>query len=529
MRQASTLTWVAILLLGGLHSAVAQKSGGILRVEHRDNPPSASIHEEATISTVEPFSGVFNNLVVFDPASPENKLDRIIPELATSWAWSEDGRRLTFTLHDNVAWHDGKPFTSADVKCTWDMVLGRGDTTMRKNPRKSWFFNVNDITTNGPLEVSFNLRDPQPSLLAMLAGGMSPVYPCHVPAAQMRTHPVGTGPFTFVEFKQNESIRLARNPHYWKPGLPYLDGVEFTIIPNRATAVLAFATGKFDMTFTGEMSPILTHDIEVQAPEAICELQPTNTQANLLVNRDRPPFNDAAIRRAMVLAIDRQAFTTILSQGIDKMGGAMLPPPQGQWGMSPDFLATVAGYQPNVEKSREEGRRIMAGLGYTVEKPLRLKVSTRNIPVYRDAAVILIDHLKHVSIDGELEVLDSSVWYARLLRKDYSVALNIQGVGIDDPDVVFFETFACDSERNYTNYCSPEVEAMFHQQSQMTDIEKRRALVWEIDKRLQEDGARPVIDHGWAGTCWQKAVKGVAIADNTIYNHWRFETIWLDR
>ena len=208
--------------------AFAQKQGGVLRVTHRDNPPSASIHEEATISTVMPFSGVFNNLVVFDHASKQDRMDRLQPELATEWAWSEDGRVLTFKLRDDVKWHDGKPFTSADVKCTWDMILGKGDTTFRKNPRKPWYFNLKDVTVNGPAEVAFHLGDPQPSLLAMLAGGMSPVYPCHVPAAQMRTHPIGTGPFLFGELKQNESMRIVRNPNYWKKGLPYLDAVEFS-------------------------------------------------------------------------------------------------------------------------------------------------------------------------------------------------------------------------------------------------------------------------------------------------------------
>lgn len=524
------LTFAAGLVLGTMTGpALAQKHGGVLRVTHRDNPPSASIHEEATISTIMPFSGIFNNLVVFDPASKQDRLDGIVPELAKTWAWSEDGRTLTFQLQDGVKWHDGKPFTSADVKCTWDMLVGKGDTTLRKNPRKIWYFNLKEVTVNGPQEVAFHLKDPQPALLALLAGGMSPVYPCHVPAAKMRTHPIGTGPFMFSELKQNESMRIVRNPDYWKPGKPYLDAVEFKIIPSRSTSQLAFTSGQFDLTFTATVTPVLMKEILATDENAICELVPTNTQTNLMVNRDKPPFDNAKIRSAMVLSLDRTEFSKILSQGVDKVGGSMMPPPEGQWGMPPDFLKTVAGYAPDVEKSRAAGRKIMEGLGYTADNPLKIKVATRNIPSYRDPAVILIDHLKHVNIQGELEVLDTSVWYTRLLRKDYTVALNVQGVGIDDPDVVFFETFGCGSERNYTNYCNPEIEAMFHQQSQMRDQDKRRALVWEIDKKLQEDGARPVIQHNWAATCWHKDVKGLLLSDSAIYNHWRFEDVWLDR
>src|SRR6476659_2164163 len=100
----------------------------------------------------------------------------------------------------------------------------------------------------------------------MLASGYTPVYPCHVSPAYMRTHPIGTGPFKFVEFKANESIKLTRNPDYWKEGRPYLDAIEFTIIPNRSTAILAFVAGKFDMTFPYEVTIQLLKDIKTQSP-----------------------------------------------------------------------------------------------------------------------------------------------------------------------------------------------------------------------------------------------------------------------
>jgi peptide/nickel transport system substrate-binding protein len=110
-------------------------------------------------------------------------------------------------------------------------------------PRKSWYQNVESASADGDYVASFHLKRPQPALLALLASGLSPVYPCHVPPREMRSHPIGTGPFKFVAFKPNESITVARNPDYWKPGRPYLDGIEYTIIPNRSTAQLAFIGG----------------------------------------------------------------------------------------------------------------------------------------------------------------------------------------------------------------------------------------------------------------------------------------------
>ena len=105
------------------------------------------------------------------------------------------------------------------------------------------------MTTEGDLTAIFHLKRPQPALIALLASGYSPIYPCHISPRDMRQHPIGTGPFVFNEFKPNESIKVVRNPDYWKAGRPYLDGIEYTVIPNRSTVVLAFVAGKFDLTF----------------------------------------------------------------------------------------------------------------------------------------------------------------------------------------------------------------------------------------------------------------------------------------
>src|SRR5207247_6222098 len=138
-------------------------------------------------------------------------------------------------------------------------------------PRKAWYRNLEEVATNGDYEATFRLKRPQPAFLALLASGFSPVYPCHVLPRDMRQRPIGTGPFKFVEFKPNESIKLTRNADYWKPGRPYLDGIEYTIIKNMSTAILTFASGKLDITFGGMTVP-LERQVREQATQAICEM-----------------------------------------------------------------------------------------------------------------------------------------------------------------------------------------------------------------------------------------------------------------
>ncbi|MBV9833773.1 MAG: peptide ABC transporter substrate-binding protein [Alphaproteobacteria bacterium] len=508
-------------------SAFAQKHGGVLRITHRDSPASMSIHEEGTISTVMPMMGVFNNLLVFDPKERQNSLDKLEPDLATKWTWSEDGKTLTFALREGVQWHDGKPFTSADVKCTFDLLAGTAKENFKVNFRKGWYANVESVAANGPLEVVLKLKAPQPALLGLLASGFTPMYPCHVSPARMRQQPVGTGPFKFVEYKANQTIRLTRNPNYWKKGLPYLDGIEYDIIPNRSTAVLAFIAGKYDLTFPYEMTVQLVGDIKEQMPKAVCDISPMNVAANLLMN-PVPPFDDIEVRRAVAMTLDRKAFVDILTQGKGDVGGAMQPLPEGRWGLPDEELRKLPGYEPDIAKARDKARAILAAKGYGPDKRISLKLSTRNIPTYRDASVILISQLKEIWIDAELQLVETALWVPKLIRRDYQFGLSQVGNGVDDPDQGYPENYACGS-RTYMDYCNKELDAMIAAQSAERDPAKRKQIAWAIDRKITDEAVRPMLYYLRGGTCWRPEVKNITVMVNSIYNGWRMEDVWLDR
>ena len=507
----------------------AQKPGGILKLSHFDSPASMSIFEESTRAALQPMMGIFNNLVMYKQDVPQTSLQSVVPDLATGWSWNEDGTELTFPLRQGVNWHDGKPFTAKDVKCTWDLLTGTASEKLRLNPRKSWYANLEGLTTNGDYEVTFHLKRPQSSLLALLASGWSPVYPCHVSPRDMRSHPIGTGPFKFVEFKPNELIKVTRNPDYWKPGRPYLDGIEYTIIREIATRNLAFFAGKFDVTSPYGVTIPTLKDFKSQAPQAICEVTATNVNRTMIVNPSAPPFDKPELRQAMAMSLDRQAFIDIITEGQGDIGGVMLPPPEGVWGMPPEHLRTLPGYSPDVAKNRAEAGNMMRKLGYGPDDRLSVKLISRNIPAYRDPAVILISQLKEIYIDAELDVIDTVQWYPKIMRKDFAVGLNVSETGVDDPDQQFYENYVCGSDRNYTGFCSPEVDKLVDRQSMEPDAEKRKKLVWEIERKLAEDAARPVIFYPRGATCRQPYVKGLTIMVNSIYNGWRMEDVWLDK
>src|SRR5437870_657066 len=526
--RAAALAGALFVALAGGEAALAQKTSGTRKMYSADSPASMSIHEESTVFDEGPMMGVFNNLVMFDQHVKQVSLNSIVPDLATGWSWSEEGTELTLPLRQGVRWHDGKQFTAKDVQCTWDLLMGLSSEKLRVNPRKSWYGNVERVTTNGGYEVTFRLKRPQPAFLTALASGFSPIYPCHVPPRDMRQQPIGTGPFKFVGFKPNEYVKVTRNTDYWKKDRPYLDGIEYTIIKNLSTAVLALVSGKFDMSFPYSLTVPLFKDVTTQLPQAMCKMGPVGLNRGRIVTRDKPPYGNPDLRHAMALSLDRQAFIDIITEGEGDIGGVVQPPPAGLWGMPPEVLHDLPGYDPDVQKNRTEARRIMQKLDYGPDNRLKIKVSARDLPYLRDPAVILIDQLKQVYIDGELETTDTTNWFPKIMRRDYIVGLTGAGSG-PDPDQVLHLLYGCGGELNYNGYCSPEVDQLIDKQSTEVDQEKRKKLLWMIERKLAEDGARPIIFYDRRATCWNPHVKGPTLMVNSLFNGWRMEDLWLDR
>src|SRR5207237_2621423 len=156
-------------------------------------------------------------------------------------------------------------------------------------------------------------------------------------------------------------------------------------------------------------------------------------------------------------------------------------------------LQTLPGYGPDVEKIRAEAKKIMEQLGYGPDKRLAVKVSTRNFPGWSAPAVLMISQLKEIYIDAELDLVDTALWYPKMVRKDYTVGAVPIESGVDDPDQMFYENYVCGALRNYSGYCNPELDKMVDQQSMEPDPGKRKQIVWQIERILAEAGVRPVL------------------------------------
>ncbi len=519
-----------IIAFGGTGwAASTPKYGGVLTATESDTPPSLSIHEEATIATVWPMMPCYNNLVLFDPFKKQENVGTVIGELAERWEWRDGGKALLFHLRRGVKWHDGQPFSSTDVKFTFDVVREApgAPAKLRVSPRKLWYENVASIETPDAETVIFHLKRPQPSLILMLAAGYSPVYPAHVPPAELRTKCLGTGPFKLKEYRQGEYIDLVKNPDYFIKGRPYLDGIRYVIIRERGTRYAGIQAGRQDVAYPLEIAKTIAESVKKAVPGMVLVETSTNLNDNLLLNFRRPIFEDARIRRAINLAIDRKGYVQAGRQGAAVLGGVMLPKPYGVWGLSEKELGKLPG-MGDPAKNKEEARQLLAQAGYGPGKPLKLSVSTRASSFYVDLASFIIDQLKQVGIEATLEQVETGIWHAKLTRRDYEMAVNNTGLGPDDPDANLYENFKCGSPRNYSDYCNPEVDRLIDEQSQTPDFAKRLRLVHDLDTRLQLEGARIIL--GWAKEYYLMwpYVKNL-IPHQSVYNYGRMQEVWLDR
>ena len=314
---------LALSLIGGVLAvrpaeSQAPKTGGSLNVMLREDLSQGfAIHETATISTVWPASPCFNNLVFFDPLKRQESVDTIIGELAEKWSWQDNYRNLVFTLHKGVKWHDGQPFTSKDVKYTFDIVREAADAPakLRINPRNDWYANVDAIEAADPHTVVFRLKRPQPSLLLMLASGYSPVYAAHVPPASYRTGCIGTGPFKVKEWRKGEFVEFVKNPDYFVKGRPYLDGLKYIIIAERGTRTAALQSGQVDVAFPGETTRTAAEQLKKAVPELVVTPYSQNVSDNIIMNTKKAPFDNPKVRRAIALAINKELIVKALLQG----------------------------------------------------------------------------------------------------------------------------------------------------------------------------------------------------------------------
>jgi peptide/nickel transport system substrate-binding protein len=504
-------------------SDAAPKRGGTLEFAVGAEPNNYDCDENVSYAFLQPIAPHYSTLLKFDAAN----YPRIAGDLAQTWDVSPNGRTYTFRLRPGVLFHDGSKLTSADVKASFERII-RPPAGV-KSVRRADYAAISSIDTPDALTVVFHLQWPDASMLANFASPWNCIYS----AAKLkedplfpRTHILGTGAFVFVEHVKGEHWRGKRWEHYFQPGKPYLDGYQADFMP-ASQVIPAFKTGRIMAEFRGITPPQSIDLSETMGDKIAITESPWLSNLLIVFNSKRPPFDDARVRRALSLAVDRWGAAQALGETtfLKYVGGIMRP---GSSMATPESdLAELPGYSHDLAASRAEAKSLLAAAGV---HDLKLTLLVRDIPMPHFAgAKLLADSWKEIGVTTTIEKRDINVWQKVVDEADFDVAQDFTGDFYDDPTIQLTRYISHDlSPLNTSGSTDRFLDALFVGQAVTGDPQERTKMVRSFEQRaLSEAYTVPLL---W----WDRIVatdsfvKGWTITPSHFLGQ-DLTDVWLDR
>ncbi|MDP2953250.1 MAG: ABC transporter substrate-binding protein, partial [Chloroflexota bacterium] len=496
---------------------VGPRQGGVLRVLGRQDLSNYDLHQVISYLDLQPLRTMYSLLVRPD-ATDTNKL---IPDLAERWEVSPDGKAYTFHLRRGVKFHDGSALTSADVKASFDRQVSPPKGVFSR--RQAYFDAVEKIETPDANTVRFVLKRPQAAFPNILSVPFNAIFPKALLDAKgdMKKDIMGTGPFKFKGYDRGVQFEVERNPDYYAPGRPYLDGVVRYMILDASSAKGAFVTGRLDL-----LTPILPFDLKEleqwkkQAPDTVVTSSPSPAVFAFIPNLTRKPWNDIRVRRAVMLGLDKDALMQLHLPGRGTRGGFMTP---GPWAIPQEELFKVPGWGKTTPEDIAQAKKLLAEAGYP--DGFTAGHVERNIGEYVDQAVTFKAELAKIGINLELKIMENAAWLALRGTPNFETQGEAAvSVEMAEPDIVF-SRYLTGSPGNYAQYSNPKVDELYRQQSQTLDVTERKRLVLEIQRIMMDD--LPFMPWAWGSYF---AVYGPHVRDFRyagFFVGYSMEDVWL--
>ncbi len=392
---------VALLLAAGLQAPqTARAEGNTLVMAWATDATGLDPHKQTAFASLRLLELIYEPLVTLD-ADLE-----IQPALAESWAFSDDGRQLYFTLRQGATFHNGSPVTSADVKASFERILDE-DTGAATRAN---FLSIDSIEVPDDRTVVFNLsRQDAPILTAMTDLNTAIVPAGEIAAGSVGTAAIGSGPFRLESWKPNEGSVLTANADWWGDG-PSIDGIEIRVMPDETAILAALRTGGIDFALLNDpfVASLVARESSVQLNRA-----PAISYHVLQLNPSRPPMDDLRVRQAISCAIDRQQVLDTASLGEGRVTGPLTIP---AYSSDPGSLFC---YQRDTERAKQ----LLAEAGHADGFTLQLIGARGEPPTAVAEAQIIQAQLAEVGIDIEIEVLELNVYVDRWLKADFDLAV----------------------------------------------------------------------------------------------------------
>jgi peptide/nickel transport system substrate-binding protein len=502
------------------------RAGGELKFVVPSEPPSYDAHREETFALIHPAAPHYNTLLRIDPLDPTGT--RVVADLATSWTVSSDKRTYVLKLREGVKFHDGSEMTSRDVRATYEKIINPppGITSARKGE----YLQIETVQAPEPYVVAFKLKWPSPSFIHSLASPWNWIYKADILARDVRWYEknvMGTGPFVFVEHVKGTRWIGRRNPHYWDRGKPYLDGYQALFIADDAAQVTAIRSGHAHIQFRG-FSPAQRDDLVRALPDKITvQESPWNCGLVVAINHDKEPFNDASVRRALSLALDRYQAARALSQTAIVREVAGVQVPGSLFATPPAELVKLAGYSRDIRESRSEARRLLAKAG--VPDGFAFVLKNRDVPMpYEHIGRWLADEWGQIGLKVRHEVQSSGQYFKDLRTGNFELSTDFQCGYVVDPDLDLYKFQSRGrSDANYGGYTDPVLDDLYVRQSRTVDPAQRRRYIRAFERRLLDEQAHYISTLQWHRIVpHRSSVRGWTITPSHYLNN-QLDTVWL--
>ncbi len=516
---------IAALVAAPAFADEAPKHGGTLTyMIPADAPPSFDGHRESTYATVHSAAPFYSLLIKVNPTNSNDFVCDLCTEMPKP---ADDGKTYTFKLRSGVKFHDGNPLASADVKASWDSIVFPGQGII--SPRQNYFLMVDKIEAPDPQTIVFRLKFATAAFIPALADPFAWVYEKAILDKDPHWYEknvMGSGPFKFAGYETGQSIKGVRNPDYFMPGLPYLDGFVGIYADKQATRVDAIRADRAAIEFRG-MPPAAADEIKKALGDKVTiGTSNWNVGSSFTPNHKKKPFDDVRVRRALTLAIDRWHDTEALSKiTIVKTVGTFIFP-TSPLAPTKEELQKIAGYWPDIEKSRAEARRLLNEAG---QENLTFELLNRNVDQpYKYVALMLIDDWAKIGVKVTQKVVPSGPWYEALRSGNFDVAVEAPGHGIVNPLLDVQKELGASSE-NYGGYDDTVADAIYDKMLHETDPAKQHALMFQFEKHnLDEEAHQPYVVWWYRIVPYHSYVKGWSIGPSHLANQ-DLATVWLDK
>jgi peptide/nickel transport system substrate-binding protein len=468
---------------------------------------------------------MYDLLVQVDPVH----WDKVIPDLAQSWTISEDGLTYAFYLREGVKFHDGAPLTAEDVVASFHHIISPPAGVL--SPRQGLFDAVKDVVATGPLTVEFRLTEPRGFFLRALAAGFNVIMRKQTLEAnnydlrRVAVYP-GTGPFRHKSLEAGVVRKLERNPDYWNPELPYLDGIEVYHLefgPKTGAACLAHT-----IDFCWGIDPISEQKAKNISGLTTARILPT-APLGLFLNFKTKPFDDVRVRRAINLVLDKAALIDAVSDSVGLVRGGWLLPTnpffQEYWGR----VKEQPGWRSPTAEDLAEAKRLLKEAGY--EQGIKgLDFVVRDIPFQLAWAPMVQDVLKReLKIESTIRLVASGVWFEEASAGRYDLTIYAFGVTLPHVADYWGNWMKTGGGYNFIPYSNPDFDAIVAATARESDPVKLKALIDRGIQFLDREIPTIVSASGFATVAWWDNVKGHGTATKGI-NFWegmRDEIWWL--